>query len=241
MLNFVLIDDNAAHHQTLTNQLNQVCAQLNAEVKVALMTTDVYDVLNYAVAAKGTSVYFVDIELKQDITGIELCHRLREICPSDYIVYVSSYQQYALECCRSHAFDFLLKPLLSEQLRDCVAAILRDIEFRAHGTMLNILMGTKQTTLRQEEILYFHKEVNDLTAVCHEQLPITWRESFSALEARISPDFFFRCHRSYIVNRRFIQEYRWDECIILLKNGETVPMSRRECKKRKEQEKTVSC
>ena len=47
------------------------------------MTTDVHDVVNYAVTAKGTTVYFIDIELKQDITGIERCHRLREICPSD--------------------------------------------------------------------------------------------------------------------------------------------------------------
>lgn len=244
MLNFVLIDDNPDHHSILTRRLNEICDQLHADAQVALMTTDYRQVLAYAAAAEGITVYFVDIELNQEITGIELCHRIRKNCPSDYVVYVSAYQQYALDCCRSHAFDFLLKPLMPEQLKDCIASILHDIRFRAQGTIIEIPVGTKQVMLQQEDVVYFFKDHANLNAVCQQGNIVTWRENLGELQARLSPDNFLQCHKSYIVNRRYIREFRWGEDLLVLKNGATLPISRRRSKELRIEETkggTASC
>lgn len=229
MLHFVLVDDNPEHHHILAGRLREICAQMALEGQVDLMTDDYHQALEYAKNAqeKEIAVYFVDIELQQDITGVELSRRIRSIRPSDYVVFVSAYQQYALQCCRAHAFDFLLKPLLPEQLRDCMEAIERDIRFRRQGTMLEIPMGTKKVLLRQEDILYFYKEHANLNAVCQQGNIVTWRESLSELNHRLSEGMFVRCHKSYIVNRRYVQEYGWSEDKLVLKNGETLPISRR--------------
>lgn len=229
MLHFVLVDDNPEHHHILAGRLREICAQMALEGQADLMTDDYHQALEYAKNAQEEeiAVYFVDIELQQDITGVELSRRIRSIRPSDYVVFVSAYQQYALQCCRAHAFDFLLKPLLPEQLRDCMEAIEWDIRFRRQGTMLEIPMGTKKVLLRQEDILYFYKEHANLNAVCQQGNIVTWRESLSELNHRLSEGMFVQCHKSYIVNRRYVQEYGWSEDKLVLKNGETLPISRR--------------
>lgn len=236
MLHFVLVDDNPEHHHILSGRLTEICLQMALEAQIDLMTADYHQALEYAKNAseEEITIYFVDIELQQYITGVELSRRIRSIRPSDYVVFVSAYQQYALQCCRAHAFDFLLKPLLPEQLRDCIEAIWQDICFRRQGTMLEIPMGTKQVLLRQEDIVYFYKERANLNAVCQQGNTVTWRESLNDLKPRLAGNMFVQCHKSYIVNRRYVQEYSWSEDKLVLKNGETLPISRRKTGELKE-------
>lgn len=227
MLHFVLIDDVPDHHKVLSLRLEEAAKALNQSAQIDLMTTEPQAVLDYAASAVEPTVYFVDIELNRDMTGIELCRQIRAVCPAAYVVYVSAYQQYAFDCCRSHAFDFLLKPLMPEQLQDCLASIVRDIRYREEGTKLEIRLGTKLVLLQQEDILYFCKDHANLNAVCRQGNTVVWRESFSTLLPRLDAVLFLQCHKGYIVNRRHIRELCWAEGKLILTNGEALPISRR--------------
>ena len=49
-------------------------------------------------------------------------------------------------------------------------------------------------------------------------------DSLGDMEERLPPDLFFRCHKSYIVNMRYID--RIDRKNVLLQGGRAVPISR---------------
>jgi DNA-binding LytR/AlgR family response regulator len=55
-------------------------------------------------------------------------------------------------------------------------------------------------------------------------------ESLASLEAQIAPDTFYRVHRSYLVNRRFVESVVANAgggSSVLLKDGRRLPLARR--------------
>ncbi len=226
-MNFVLADDQTAHLDVLASRLKSICSSLGIPAVIGLSTGSTQDVLDYADKAPEETVWLLDIEMNDSINGIDLCRRIRELNRNAYIIYVSAYQRYALECCQSHAFDFLLKPWTNEQLAESLKALQRDMLQRKEGTELNIQLGTRMIRLIQEDVFYFSKDRMSVTAHCSDGQTYTWRESFESLSSRLSDGLFFLCHRSYLVNLRAIREARLSDSILILENEQTIPVSRR--------------
>ena len=234
IMHFVLVDDERSHHDILKTRLQAACKQLNIPCEIDLTCETWQAAEAYAPQAPESTVWFLDIELKDEINGIELCRRIKEKNRRAYIIYVSAYQQYALECCQSHAFDFLLKPWTDAQLLSCLMAVQRDRKEAESGHFLSVELGTRTLQLKEESILYFSKD--NTTVAAHYPIGETfeWRESLEALKTRLAPGMFVQCHKSYIVNRQHVREFLWAEDKVILDNGEELPLSRRRAKGLKE-------
>ena len=226
-MDFVLIDDVTTHRKILADQLKLLCDKLHLSCRIALETEHWQEVVRYAESARPNTVYFLDIELEGEVDGIAICRMIHEKQAKAYVIYASAYQKYALECCKSHAFDFLLKPWTDEQLLDCLKAIVRDIEFEETGNKLLVELGTRTIKLNQDDILYFSKDRTVVTAVCQSGHSFSWRESFVSLLPRLREGVFFQCYKSYIINLKKVREYLWSEDALILENDERIPVSRR--------------
>jgi two-component SAPR family response regulator len=64
-------------------------------------------------------IAFLDIEMPE-ISGLELAEKLMEIDPYIRVVFVTAYNQYALDAFRAHAIGYLLKPLDSAEFTEQV-------------------------------------------------------------------------------------------------------------------------
>jgi two-component SAPR family response regulator len=75
---------------------------------------------------KGTEVdaAFLDIEMP-DTDGIELASRILDIQESISAVFVTAYNQYAVEAFRLNAIDYLMKPVTSERLEETLRRIIK--------------------------------------------------------------------------------------------------------------------
>ncbi len=67
---------------------------------------------------------FLDIEMPE-MNGLELAERLMEIDPYIRVIFVTAYNQYALDAFRAHAIGYLLKPLDSEEFTEQVDLLSR--------------------------------------------------------------------------------------------------------------------
>lgn len=117
-MNFVLLDDVASHNEILAAKLINLCSKNNWDGHVALKATTLQEVISYARASTTPDVYFLDIKLSEDEDTLALHRYIQKKKSESYLIYVSAYPQYAMECLHTHAFDFLLKPLMDEQLED---------------------------------------------------------------------------------------------------------------------------
>lgn len=76
------------------------------------------------VREQQVDVAFLDIEMPE-MSGLELAEKLMEIDPYLRVIFVTAYDQYALEAFRAHAIGYLLKPLDKNELTEQVDLLYR--------------------------------------------------------------------------------------------------------------------
>ena len=69
-------------------------------------------------------VAFLDIEMPE-MSGLELAERLTEIDPYIKVIFITAYNQYALDAFRAHAIGYLLKPLDNDELTEQIDLLSR--------------------------------------------------------------------------------------------------------------------
>lgn len=199
-----------------------------------------------AVREHRPDVLFLDIEMPEG-SGLEVARAVAS--PSGpLIIFVTAFDQYAVQAFEVHAVDYLLKPfgedrLLSawararEQLRrgdDAAARVLAAIEeLRAGNTpkyreRLLVSRDGSSTVIAARDIEWAEAAANyvklHVGPAAH-----TIRESMQAMEAQLDPSRFARIHRSAIVNIDHIREIQpWfsGDQIIILRSGAKLKLSR---------------
>ena len=164
----------------------------------------------------------VDLEWGEPMTGIEYAEKLYGIAPHLPVIYVTGFndrfsQHILLK--KTNLAGYLIKPidlvLLERYLKKIIES--RDAEqilsFQQQGRLLSVEFG---------RILYIESQ-NHISVVHTDARSYSVYEKLSALSNRLGPSFV-QCHKSYIVNMRWIQ--RVESGRVLLKNGEMVSISR---------------
>lgn len=226
MLHFVLCDDNPRHNQTLLYHLQQLLPQMPVSCGIALATTDPGEVMAYAAQPHAQTVYLLDLVLEQELTGLDVCSAIRRTDPNAYVIYVSAYAEYAMDCCRSHAFDFILKPYTRQRLENALRDVIQHIARSKPAQPLSVTAGTVTRLLDQREIRYLKMQREYVTA-CLGDGHVTWRESLSKLLPRLNADWFVRVHKSYAINRLYLQKVDALAHEVTLTGDIVLPVSRR--------------
>lgn len=118
MLRAVIVDDEIP----VLHLLNMVLRQ-TGQVDVSAAFADPQEALERMSEIKP-DVVFLDIEMPE-MNGLELAGRLVEQNDDCMVVFVTGYNQYALEAFRVHALDYLLKPVTPAKIEACIARLTR--------------------------------------------------------------------------------------------------------------------
>lgn len=160
------------------------------------------------------------------------------------VIFVTAYDQYALQAFETHAVDYLLKPFSSERfaraLRHAMVQI-RRANFESLGQKLSALVGdagrtparpqylTRLVVRSGEEVLIVRAEDVDWIESADNYVELhvggetkLLREPLGRLESRLDPAMFLRIHRRMIVNINRIERlhpYFHGTYEVVLRNG----------------------
>ena len=96
-------------------------------------------------------------------------------------------------------------------------------KFESHEKYIDIQSGTAHIRINLMELIY--AEVYNRKTIIHTKTKdIEYYGQLSALEKIVGKEFY-RIHRSYLVNMKYIERY--DKANLILVNGDTVPIARR--------------
>lgn len=127
--NFLIVDDEFNSAMDLQEVLSFVEPDCNAEIR-----TEAEDALQYLGERKGQlEAVFLDMQLR-GILGIELYEQLKQIDPAVPIVFVTAYDQYALQSWKVHAAGYIMKPVDPAELKDVLSYIRQSRELAAPVT-----------------------------------------------------------------------------------------------------------
>ena len=179
-------------------------------------------------------VLFLDIRMP-GLSGLEAAQALAEDWPDDaarpfpLLVFVTAYDQYAVQAFERRALDYLLKPLDPARLAQCVARLQQALAQRAMPAQglqqaveqlralvapaaagvvprLDVIQASSGNTVRMvpvDEVLYFEaadKYVRVVTADAEHLIRLSLRELLPQLDTQR----FWQVHRSTVVQARRI-------------------------------------
>lgn len=208
-------------------------------MEIVLSTANPTKVIELVKNTPIKRLYFLDIELKTDESGLNLAMKIRDYDAEGMIVFITSHielSHLSFEY-KLSALDFIMKREfegMKKRIADCL-----DTAFKRHSSptidnqKLKIKVNQKIEYYDFSDIIFFEthgdsKEVVLYTAYDRVQTNLTLK-SIAAMDERL-----WRCHRSFLINRDYIKYVDYKEAKVFLKNGDSCDISRREMKKYKE-------
>jgi len=212
MLNFIICDDNENILNKLNNMLETIFIKNNYNAKICFKTSNPKDLLNY-INHNEFDVIFLDIDLKSEISGLDIANTIRQNNKKAYIIFTSAHLEYLMIAYKYKTFDFLAKPLTLERLEETIFRLFDDFSYESN-TFLTI--NKKKELVKIEDILYIQKDGKKAIFKTNSQELIAY-SSFSDIQKQL-PENFVRCHKSYIVNINKISTIKADNTIIFKNN-----------------------
>lgn len=158
--------------------------------------------------------------------GSALAHRNRD-CYTVYDIHDLDDLPSLLPHC-SRPAGILLGDYTQNQAAACFSRIIEDYASitRQGSTSEAILVesGTRTYRLPCDQILYI-EALNKKLNICTERQTISVRRSMNSI-ADALPDYFLRCHRSYIVNMHHVDETDYKEMLLTMTDGSRLPIAR---------------
>ena len=162
---------------------------------------------------------FLDIEMG-DMSGVDLAKRLRQMGAGLQIVFLTGYMEYIAEGYDVEALHYLIKPVAQEKLGAVLDRAVERLKTRENVLLLSLPDGVVRLPLY--EIRYLEVMKNYVTLHAVEEYSV--KRSLSELTKELD-ESFYRIHRSYIVNLRFVKRITRTE--VTLKDGAALPLSRK--------------
>ena len=193
-------------------------------------------------SAQRFDAIFLDVRMP-DLDGLELGRVLRRFAFAPQLVFVSAYDNAAVDAFELHALDYLRKPVgrlrVEEALERISAAIdahERDGEngqSRPHppmdGEMVAVARGNCTRLIARSSILYAQSH-GDFARIVADDGRFLLRATLSDIERRWEPFSFVRVHRQYVANLNRAVEVRpllGGTAELAFADGQTIPIARR--------------
>jgi len=221
----------AEDEELLRNELSRLLAQVWPQLRIVAECEDGGGALE-AIAEHQPEVAFLDIRMP-GLTGLEVAAAASEASPGTQVVFVTAYDQYAIDAFDKGAVDYLLKPISAERLAatvqrlqtrlvqgtpdaEALAALIRQLGARLPAGPAEPLVwitasaGRDTRLIMVDDVAYFqadHKYTVVMTAEGESLLRKPIRELLEVLD----PSIFKQIHRSTIVNLKAISSIARDD------------------------------
>lgn len=174
---------------------------------------------------KAPCVVFLDIDMGET-SGIRLGEKVKALCDDAVIIYITAYEEYALEAFRVRAFHYLVKPVTVEKFHQVLGEALRLIQ-KSGGAKPSVTFVIQKKgeliSLDYGDIIYFEKVGHKICLHAVDR-NIEFYGNFIKLLEQLDGNFFFQCHQGYIVNIKKVRGFK--DRTLHLEGDRQAPVSR---------------
>lgn len=217
MLRAILADDEPLAREALREALTAANVAILEECANGIEALD-------AIRRLHPDVAFLDIEMP----GLDGLAAARDLESNTAVVFVTAYDEYAVEAFALEAVDYVLKPIDDQRVAEAVRRVSKRRPRKKYEQRFIVGAHGKLIVLPAAEVRYFEAAGNYVRLHAAHVQPLL-RGTLSSLEKRLDPVRFVRVHRSFIVNASLIAELRntrSGDYEVVLRDGGHVTMSR---------------
>ncbi len=188
---------------------------------------------------------FLDVQMPK-LTGFELLEVLEH---QPEVIFTTAYDQFAIRAFERNAVDYLLKPFSKERFREAISKLKLRLESKQEGVKQESgIEKIRQHFAESDERLHrvvikksgkihvistgdinFLEAQDDYVMIYTDEGKYLKQQTMKYFEQHLDPQQFVRVHRSYIANITCIERiepYEKSNFVLILKDGNKVPVSR---------------
>jgi two-component system LytT family response regulator len=236
MLRSIIIDDEPKGRSIL----QQLITLHTPQLQVAGIAASADEGLKL-IDSHNPDVVFLDVEMPGK-SGFDLLRELNSI--NFKVIFVSAHNHYSLKAIKFHAFDYLLKPIDLDELKQTVEKLVQSAQLHSHDQITEMLSASKQGNtefgkiaipslssidlVTVDEILYCEASGNNTFVYLTNNKKIVATKNLKEYEDLLSHHRFFRIHHAYLVNLKHVAKYiKGEGGSVILSNQKELEVSRR--------------
>lgn len=210
-----------------------MCEQLRPEWNLVFTSGSIAEAQRLFEDAPEIHLALCDIELNDGL----VFPLLRQLAPEFPVIFVTAYDEYALDAFKLESIDYLVKPLemkalerafikyerIEKRIRrlalDTLARLEAAVQRKNYISRLLISTGEQFSSLSVPEVAWFRSEDKYVVAITHTGLEyIISVRSLNELEPQLDPTDFFRLSREIIASHKSIRKVsRWFKGKLMVK------------------------
>ena len=235
MINTIIVDDEPHCYKTLDALLKRYCPEVN----VLATCANGLDALETIQKLKPDLV-FLDVEMPK-MNGFEMLEQLPAV--NFHLIFVTSYDAYALKAIRVSAIDYLLKPVDREELQKSVKKVINRMEAPLPGQLKIILEKMQHPAaafskialptmeglqmIPLETIISCEADDNYTMLRLKGNKKIVVSCTLKVIEELLEDHSFLRVHRSFLVNLDEVEKYvKADGGYLVMSDGSHIYISK---------------
>lgn len=232
-----IIDDEIHCIESLVMSLQE----LNLGIEIVFKASRVDDALEI-INRVQIDLLFLDVEMPR-LNGFELLDQLGNI--KFEVIFTTAYSQYALKAFKYKAFDYLMKPIASEDLKLSIEKyqskrknlsqsnepdMSQFIELLKKDNIISAKIAVPVSEglefIKVNDIIYAQSQNNYSLLILNNGEQLLFSKTLKDVENTLKKYYFIRIHQSYLINPNYMKKYfRNDGGSILMENGKTLPIS----------------
>lgn len=203
-------------------------------MEIGCVSDNPHTILEKVKETEDVGVYFLDIDLGADMTGLTLAQEIRKYDPRRFIIFITTHSEmsYMTFIYKLEALDFILKDNPEELHRRVYECILKaNQRFASVNNKVqanfSVKVNEKVITVDYDEILFFETSTNVHKIILHcKKREMEFWGKIKDIEKKVD-ERFYRCHRSFLVNKDNIREIDFRNRVIYMVNGDECLISTR--------------
>jgi two-component system response regulator AgrA len=242
LLKIIICEDDYEQRDNLVNVIQNIIDKHDVSVKIDLATSEAIQLQEYVDNSmkndrKGVvRAYFLDIDLKQEINGLDLAHYIREKDYNAYIVFITFLQKHIKNVFKYKTFDFITKTYQDQLLKDVEDVVIRLIEDfkRFYGqnekTVLKFSHNNMVRAIPIGDFIGIKKDGDVYKAFTTHGVFRYFNTLQNILDSVEDDNILIRPHQSVIVNKNHITAINKRSRKIITTNNIEFEISRRKYK-----------
>ncbi len=237
MLKIIIVDDEA----NVREAIGQMLKLFSEDTQLIGSYSNIAAAVK-AIREDKPHIVLLDIEIGQD-NGFDVLKHFPN--PGFKVIFITGYQQYAVQAFRFAALDYLLKPVDPDQLSDAIKKAFDAVDREKFSLKIDSFihnMGSmahkaKKIVLRTadnmhivnlNDIMYCESERSYTTFFMADKTKVMVSQTLGDYEDMFNDYGFMRIHKSYLINLQFIKRYeKGDGGTVILNGNISLPVATR--------------
>lgn len=175
----------------------------------------------FLLSSTDFDLIFMDYQMSK-VNGIDTVYKLRLRNDETTVIFISNYDEIVFDSMKVQTYRFLRKPVSTEKLYEALNSFIKKYNSEKYILLYN--EDEDKVYRTSESTIIYAQADNIYTRVSTTKDFYIFKATLSKFERGLKSDFFYRSHRSFVINFNYINSYTRSE--IRFENNEIASLTK---------------